>query len=231
MANNLGVTTGVDATIKTTDTAGVHTPHHNIDVIAAGDNNIGNVDIASIAAGDNNIGNVDIVTVPTDPFGANADAASATGSISAKLKGMATALGVTALDLGVGTGGSRTLRMAVDSSQIPTQGQAAPSASVPVVEAKFEYETVAASQTDQILGSTGAAGDYLSHLIIIPATTSPGAVSIEDGATNMTIFTGGASSVSNLVPIVIPIRAATVTGGWEVTTGADVSVFAVGLFT
>ena len=36
---------------------------------------IGDVDVTSIAAGDNNIGNVDIVTVPTDPFGANADAA------------------------------------------------------------------------------------------------------------------------------------------------------------
>jgi hypothetical protein len=47
---------------------------------------IGDVDVASIAAGDNNIGNVDIVTVPTDPFGANADAGSATGSISAKLR-------------------------------------------------------------------------------------------------------------------------------------------------
>lgn len=47
---------------------------------------IGDVDITSIAAGDNNIGNVDIVTVPTDPFGVNADAASATGSISAKLR-------------------------------------------------------------------------------------------------------------------------------------------------
>lgn len=54
--------------------------------LAAGTNNIGDVDVASIAAGDNNIGNVDIVTVPTDPFGANADAASATGSISAKLR-------------------------------------------------------------------------------------------------------------------------------------------------
>jgi hypothetical protein len=52
----------------------------------AGSNNIGDVDILTIAAGDNNIGNVDIVTVPTDPFGANADAASATGSISAKLR-------------------------------------------------------------------------------------------------------------------------------------------------
>lgn len=29
MANNLGVTTGSSATIKTTDNAGVHTPHHN----------------------------------------------------------------------------------------------------------------------------------------------------------------------------------------------------------
>lgn len=44
------------------------------------------VTVSSISAGDNNIGNVDIVTVPSDPFGANADAASATGSISAKLK-------------------------------------------------------------------------------------------------------------------------------------------------
>jgi hypothetical protein len=54
--------------------------------LPAGTNNIGDVDVLSIAAGDNNIGNVDIVTVPTDPFGANADAASATGSISAKLR-------------------------------------------------------------------------------------------------------------------------------------------------
>lgn len=47
---------------------------------------ISSVTISSIAAGDNNIGNVDIVTVPNDPFGLNADAASATGSISAKLR-------------------------------------------------------------------------------------------------------------------------------------------------
>jgi hypothetical protein len=54
--------------------------------LVAGTANIGDVDVASIAAGDNNIGNVDIVTVPADPFGVNADAASATGSISAKLR-------------------------------------------------------------------------------------------------------------------------------------------------
>lgn len=49
--------------------------------------------------------------------GAIADAASATGSISAKLRGIATALGITALDLGSGTGGSRTLRWFHDTAQ------------------------------------------------------------------------------------------------------------------
>lgn len=64
---------------------------------------IGDVDVASIAAGDNNIGNVDIVTVPADPFGANADAASATGSISAKLRTLAEAIYVDDADWTDGT--------------------------------------------------------------------------------------------------------------------------------
>lgn len=42
--------------------------------------------VAALPAGTNNIGDVDVLTVPADPFGANADAASATGSISAKLR-------------------------------------------------------------------------------------------------------------------------------------------------
>lgn len=58
-----------DVTVTGTVTANLAAGTNNIgDVdilsIAAGDNNIGNVDIASIAAGDNNIGNVDIVTMP-----------------------------------------------------------------------------------------------------------------------------------------------------------------------
>lgn len=94
-----------------------------------------------------------------------------------------------------------------------------------------EYETVAASQTDQVMGATGAAGDLLSGLLVIPATTSPGAVSIKDGSgAAITVFTGGASSVSNLVPFYIPLalRAGT---NWKVTTGANVSVIASGNFT
>lgn len=51
-----------------------------------------------LGAGDNNIGNIDVLTVPADPFGVNADAASATGSISAKLRFIAaTGIPVTSL--------------------------------------------------------------------------------------------------------------------------------------
>jgi len=98
-----------------------------------------------------------------------------------------------------------------------------------------DYETIAASQTDQILGpgtSTTKTRDYLKLLVIVPATTSPGNVLIQDGDDGeITIFTGGASSVATLDPIIVPIEAISVTGSWSVTTGANVSVLAVGRFT
>lgn len=94
-----------------------------------------------------------------------------------------------------------------------------------------EYETVAASQTAQVLGPTGATGDYLAGLLVTPATTSPGNVIILDGATSITVFAGGASSVSNLIPFFVYIGANSVSGAWKVTTGANVSVIGVGSFT
>ena len=39
-----------------------------------------------------------------------------------------------------------------------------------------EYETVAAGSSDQVMGPTGGVGDCLAGVLIIPATTSPGAV-------------------------------------------------------
>lgn len=94
-----------------------------------------------------------------------------------------------------------------------------------------DYETVAASQTDQVLGPTGGTGDYLAGLLVVPATTSPGAVSIKDGSGSaVTVFTGGASSVSNLVPFFVALGITSGSGAWKVTTGANVSVVAVGNF-
>jgi hypothetical protein len=94
-----------------------------------------------------------------------------------------------------------------------------------------EYESIAASQTAQVLGATGAAGDYLAGLLVVPATTSPGLVTVLDNATSIPVFVGGASSVSNLVPFFVPLGVISVSGAWKVTTGADVSVIAVGNFT
>ena len=91
-------------------------------------------------------------------------------------------------------------------------------------------ETVAASQTGQVLGVAGAKGDYISHLIIVPATTSPGAVALIDNVTSTTVFAGGAASVTTLVPFVVPLDAISVSGVWSITTGANVSVIAVGIF-
>jgi hypothetical protein len=248
--------------------------------IAAGNNNIGDVDIASIAAGDNNIGNVDIVTVPADPFGANADAASATGSISAKLRFIsATGIPITSIAAGnnnigdvdvasvVPGTGATNLGKAQDSAFGSTDTGVAPlyvrddalstitpaendyalgrlnsrgaqwvtldptSAGIDNNVNAGEYETVAASQTAQVLGATGATGDYVSGLLVVPATTSPGNVLLLDNATSITVFTGGASSVSNLVPFFIPLGMVSVSGAWKVTTGANVSVIGVGNFT
>ncbi len=98
-----------------------------------------------------------------------------------------------------------------------------------------EYETVAASATAQALGATGAAGDYLSGILVIPATTSPGAVTLYDGSSSpdvgITLFVGGATSVSNLVPFFVPLGMISVNGAWKVTTGTSVSCIGIGNFT
>jgi|CXWL01.1.fsa_nt_gi hypothetical protein len=94
-----------------------------------------------------------------------------------------------------------------------------------------DYETVAASQTAQVLGATGATGDFINHLLVVPANLNPGAISILDNATSITVFTGGAASISSLTPFTVYLGMKSVSGAWKVTTGADVSVIGVGKFT
>ncbi len=100
-----------------------------------------------------------------------------------------------------------------------------------MASAGVDYETVAASQTAQTLGATGALGDYIAGVLVVPATASPGNVLLLDAAISITIFTGGASSVSNLVPFLIPLGLISVSGAWKITTGANVSVIGIGKFT
>lgn len=102
------------------------------------------------------------------------------------------------------------------------------------VTGDFDYETVAAGVTTpgQTMGATGAKGDHLEYVLIIPTSTSPGAVSIKDGgATAIEIFPGGASSVSTLIPFPVPWGARSVNGAWQIITGSNVRAVGFGRFT
>lgn len=102
---------------------------------------------------------------------------------------------------------------------------------VQITPQSVTYETVAATQTAQVIGPTGAAGDYIKRLIIVPASVSPGAVALLDNATSINILPGGTNSLTELKPIVVDLDMFSVSGAWKITTGANVSVIAVGVFT
>ena len=101
------------------------------------------------------------------------------------------------------------------------------------------YNTVAASSTAVVLsavagGATGTTGDFLSHCVLYPVTTSPGVVTVFDStstaANNVIAFAGGATSTSNLTPISVPVQAYSINGAWKVTTGTNVIVTCYGKF-
>lgn len=141
--------------------------------------------------------------------GAIADAAvtaGATGSISAKLRSISrdialinTALGSTALDLGSGTGGTRTIRTIVDSSQFQPLGATTKSASTSVARA-----------TDETLGLTVT--QAASSTITRPADTT--AYASGDLVANSTT----AGSVTNLQFTTL----ARISGGSGVIVGAQI---------
>lgn len=94
-----------------------------------------------------------------------------------------------------------------------------------------EYETVAAGQSDQILGAAGAVGDWLERVICIVATAATSTVSIKDGnGSAISLLPANTAIGTYSIPIGMKAVNAT-TPGWKVTTGAGVSVIGVGNFT
>jgi len=238
MANNIKVldAVGATATVKTTDTAGVHNFHYNIDTVNA----------VAPAFGSGAVGaTVQRVTIATDDtLTANASAmATSLALLDNALNGSAYNVvvsagasdytsGVTATPTGVvGIGGfvSSASPTAVTGTakdfSLTLQG------GLRVAQQGDEYETVAASVTAQALGATGGVGDYIAGILVIPATTSPGNVLLLDNATSITVFAGGASSVTTLHPFYIPLGLRSVSGAWKITTGANVSCIGIGDFT
>ena len=91
---------------------------------------------------------------------------------------------------------------------------------------QYPYETVAAGQTAQVLGTNGAVNDYLHRIIVTVSATASSTVSIIDGST--TVLDIPANTPVGVYSLELNLNA--VTGPWKVTTGAGAAVLAVGLF-
>jgi hypothetical protein len=92
---------------------------------------------------------------------------------------------------------------------------------------RYPYETVAASQTAQVLGGTGAVGDYLHRIVVTVTATGTSTLSVLDNST--TVLTMAANTPVGVYSL--EINAASASGPWKITTGAGVTVMAVGFFT
>ncbi len=88
------------------------------------------------------------------------------------------------------------------------------------VESQWEYETVAASQTDQIFGTTGAAGDLVNAVKCVTSAASAGAVTIKDG-TGSAITLFNAQLAANDALNKDNLNWVSTDGGWKLTTGTN----------
>lgn len=96
-----------------------------------------------------------------------------------------------------------------------------------VKQSPLDYETVAASQTGQVLGGKGAAGDYVDSLVCVVSTAATSQVTLIDGSTSIVVLPNAVGQGVGTYSIPLGI-----TGGpWSITTAAGVAVIACGLFT
>ena len=91
----------------------------------------------------------------------------------------------------------------------------------------FKYEHVAASATAQVLGATGAAGDYLHRLIITVSTAATSTVALLDNNASHTLVAANTA----IGVYSVEVNTKSVNGAWKVTTGAGAEVLAIGNFT
>lgn len=93
-----------------------------------------------------------------------------------------------------------------------------------------DYTSIVANTAAGPLGASGTIGDTLDFIWVFPVTTTPGAVSILDGA--VTVWTMSGATLFSTQPFVVPMNVrAKNAGGWKITTGANVSALGIGLFT
>jgi hypothetical protein len=93
-----------------------------------------------------------------------------------------------------------------------------------------DYTAVAANSTAALLGANGTIGDTLDYVWVFPGSTTPGTLTILDGAVTVWTLTG--ATLASIQPFPVPMNArAKNAGGWKITTGAGLSATGFGLFT
>ena len=97
---------------------------------------------------------------------------------------------------------------------------------------RYMYEHVAASQSAQVLGGTGAVGDYLHRIVITVATAASSLVQVVDGSgAGILTHTILPNAVGQGVGVYnVEINAVSQNGAWKITTGAGSEVMAMGIF-
>jgi methionine-rich copper-binding protein CopC len=98
---------------------------------------------------------------------------------------------------------------------------------------RYFYEHVAAGQTAQVLGTTGAVGDYLHRIVCTVTTGATGNVVVVDGSGAGILTHTVVPASASLVPGVynVELNVVSANGAWKITTGAGVEVMAVCIFT
>lgn len=185
----------------------------------------------SIPAGTNNIGDVDVITVPSDPFGTNADSASASGTISAKLRFIAaTGIPVTALPTlaNVTTVGTVTTVGSISTSVTPGVGALNLGKAEDALHSSGDTGVMALAVRNDAGGPlAGTTGDY------IPFTTdSTGALRVTSGSggtsiTDAAAFTRGSTATTPIAGVVetsAPTLVNGNTGTASITTGGALRV-------
>lgn len=100
-----------------------------------------------------------------------------------------------------------------------------------VEDCRGDYEAVAASQTAQILGATGAVGDKIRRVVVTVATSASGTCSIKDGDGTDIPLTA-ANTPIGVYTIALNMKAKNATTpGWKLTTGAGATAVGIGDFT
>jgi hypothetical protein len=118
-----------------------------------------------------------------------------------------------------------TAAAAIDASPVTITGN------VGYQGTNSRYVRVANNSTNvNVQISSGAVGDFISHLKITPLSMNPGSITLWDNTAPLTIFVGGINSVPSLIGWTDFCNMRSTNGKWKLTVGANLTVIVVGDF-